>query len=318
MAGQAAARRRVLAIAGPTASGKTGVVLRLAETLPLAIISLDSAMVYRGMDIGTAKPSPAELERFPHALVDIRDPAETYSVADFLADADAAVREALAEGRVPVLVGGTMLYLRAFREGLAELPPAEPAIRATLEAEARERGLAALHAELAGADPEAAGAIHPNNPQRLLRALEVLRATGRPISYWWRRQGATDVAARLGIEIEVLALVPESRAELHQRIAARFDAMLDAGFVDEVAALRARGDLTPELPSMRAVGYRQVWSYLEGEVDRAAMREQGIAATRQLARRQLTWLRGWGWVERLAPEAAEERARRTILTALGG
>jgi tRNA dimethylallyltransferase len=268
------------------------------------------------MDIGTAKPSPAELARFPHALVDIRDPGEPYSVADFVADADAAVREALAAGRVPLLVGGTMLYLRAFREGLADLPRADARVRMALEGEAAERGLAALHAELARADPQAAAQIHPNNPQRLLRALEVLRGTGRPISSWWREQGATGVRERLNVELEAIALLPESRAELHARIEARFDAMQAAGFVDEVAQLRARGDLEPGLPSMRAVGYRQVWDYLEGNIDAAEMRARVLAATRQLARRQLTWLRGWDWMDRHAPHAGEARAGRLIVEAL--
>lgn len=305
-------RPRVLALVGPTASGKTGIALRLAAELPVALISLDSAMVYRGMDVGTAKPSPAELARFPHALVDIRDPAQAYSVAEFVADADAAVRAALAAGRLPLLVGGTMLYLRAFREGLAELPSADPAVRAQLDAEVRERGLGALHAELTLADPEAAAGIHPNNPQRLLRALEVLRATGRPISAWWRAQAATDVGSRLGVELDVIALEPASRSDLHARIEARFDAMLGEGFVEEVLALRARGDLAPDLPSMRAVGYRQVWSYLDGAIGHAEMRARGIAATRQLARRQLTWLRGWAWADRRSPEGAERRARELL------
>jgi tRNA dimethylallyltransferase len=316
--GGARNRPRVLVLAGPTASGKTGAALRLAEEFPVALISLDSAMVYRGMDIGTAKPSPAELARHPHALVDIRDPTEPYSAADFVADADAAVRTALATGRVPLLVGGTMLYLRAFREGLAELPRADPELRAALEREAAERGLGALHAELALADPEAAALIHPNNPQRLVRALEVLRATGRPISSWWREQNATDVGARLDVELEVIAFMPDSRAELHARIEQRFDDMLTAGFIDEVARLRARGDLSPGLPSMRAVGYRQVWSFLEGAVRHEEMRAQGLAATRQLARRQLTWLRGWDWVTHASAEAGEIHARRLLGDATTG
>ena len=306
------ARPRVLAIVGPTASGKTGAALRLADEFPLALISLDSAMVYRDMDIGTAKPSPEELERFPHALVDIRDPADVYSVADFLADADAAVRAAHQAGRIPLLVGGTMMYLRAFREGLASLPSADAATRAELEREAEERGWSALHAELARVDPEAAARIHPNNPQRLQRALEVFRVSGRPISSWWREQAATGVTERLGVDLEVIAALPPSRAGLHAQIETRLDAMLAGGFVDEVAALRARGDLHAGLPSMRAVGYRQIWSYLDGRIDRTEMRAQAIAATRQLARRQLTWLRSWAWVEPRSPEALEDAARRRL------
>jgi tRNA dimethylallyltransferase len=308
-----ATRPRVLAVVGPTASGKTGAALRLAAELPIAVISLDSAMVFRGMDIGTAKPSRAELERVPHALVDIRDPADVYSAADFLADADAAVRAALQAGRIPLLVGGTMMYLRAFREGLARLPAADPATRAALEREAAARGWPALHEELARIDPEAASRIHPNNPQRLQRALEVYRLSGRPISSWWREQAATGVSERLGVDLDVIAVVPESRSELHARIEARFDAMIAAGFVDEVAALRDRGDLHPGLPSMRAVGYRQVWSCLDGRIDHADMRVQAIAATRQLARRQLTWLRSWSWVEPCAPDAVEKAARRRLV-----
>ena len=263
----------MLALVGPTAAGKTDVAMALAAQRPVALISLDSAMIYRGMDIGTAKPSPAELRRFPHALVDIRDPAASYSAAEFVADADAAVRQALSAGRLPVLVGGTMLYLRSFREGLATLPAADPAVRADLARAAATRGWAALHAELERLDPEAAALIHPNNPQRLQRALEVLRISGRPISSWWREQAGTRVTERLGVELVEVALMPESRHDLHRRIAQRFDAMLAQGFLDEVAALRARPDLDPALPSMRAVGYRQVWRYLDGAITQVEMRE---------------------------------------------
>jgi tRNA dimethylallyltransferase len=305
-------RPRVLAIVGPTASGKTAVALQVAARYSVHLVSIDSAMVYRGMDIGTAKPTRDELARFPHALVDIRDPAEPYSVAEFVRDADAAVRDGFAAGRMPLLVGGTMLYLRAFREGIAELPAADPAIREQLQREADARGWAALHEELARVDPTAAARIHPNNPQRLGRALEVYRASGRPISAWWREQAAAGVVQRLGMDLDVIAIMPDSRAELHARIATRFAAMLDAGFVDEVAALRARGDLHPRLPSMRTVGYRQVWDYLGGELDRDAMSAGAIAATRQLARRQLTWLRGWSWVIPVGRDAALATASRAV------
>jgi tRNA dimethylallyltransferase len=297
-------RPRVLAIVGPTASGKTGVAMQVAARHAVHLVSIDSAMVYRGMNIGTAKPTPEELARFPHALVDIRDPAEPYSVAEFVRDADAAVRAGLAAGRMPLLVGGTMLYLRAFREGIAQLPAADSRIREELRREAAVRGWAALHEELARVDPEAAARIHPNNPQRLGRALEVHRASGRPISAFWREQAAAGVVERLGVHLDVITIEPESRAELHARIAARFAAMLDAGLLDEVAALRARGDLHPGLPSMRAVGYRQVWDHLDGVLDREAMCAAAIAATRQLARRQLTWLRGWSWAVPMRGEAA--------------
>ena len=287
---------KVFALVGPTAAGKTAVALELAARYPVALISIDSAQVYRGMDIGSAKPTRDELARFPHALIDIRDPSETYSVAEFLADADAAVRSALGAGRIPLLVGGTMLYLRAFREGLAALPPVDAAVREALSAEADARGLAALHAELAAVDPQAAAGIHPNNPQRLLRALEVWRQTGRPLSAWWAGQPAADVAARLGVGFEAYAVVPDSRALLHQRIEQRLTAMFAAGFMDEVRALRSRTDLHPGLPSLRAVGYRQAWAHLDGALAADALAPAVLAATRQLARRQLTWLRSFGWV----------------------
>jgi tRNA dimethylallyltransferase len=305
-------RPRVLALIGPTAAGKTELALALAERHPVDLISLDSAMVYRGMDIGTAKPEPALLARHPHALVDIRDPAEPYSVADFVADADAAVRRALARGRLPVLVGGTMLYLRAFREGLATLPPADPATRAAIERDAEARGWDALHEALRRVDPEAAARIHPNNPQRLARALEVYRVTGRPISTWWRAAAGTVVRDRLGVELLEVALAPTDRAALHAHIAARFAGMLAAGLIEEVEALRRRGDLAPDLPSMRAVGYRQVWAYLDGAWDRAELESRGVAATRQLARRQLTWLRSWPWVTWYPPGSPEAQTRRLL------
>ncbi|MFM8356320.1 MAG: tRNA (adenosine(37)-N6)-dimethylallyltransferase MiaA [Gammaproteobacteria bacterium] len=300
----------VFALVGPTAAGKTAVALELAARFPVALISLDSAQVYRGMDIGSAKPTPEELARFPHALIDIRDPSEAYSVAEFLTDADAAVQAALNAGRIPLLVGGTMLYLRAFREGLAVLPPVDAAVREALAAEAATRGLPALHAELAAVDPHAAAGIHPNNPQRLLRALEVWRQTGRPLSAWWARQPASDVAARLGVGFEAYAVLPESRLLLHQRIEQRLSAMFDAGFLDEVRALRRRGDLHAGLPSLRAVGYRQAWAYLDGALAADALQPAVLAATRQLARRQLTWLRSFEWVS-----AASVAATRNALAA---
>ena len=277
---------------GPTASGKTDLALRIADRIACDIISVDSAMVYRTMDIGTAKPSAATLARYPHALIDIRDPARAYSVGEFLADARARVAAALDRGRLPLLVGGTMLYFKAFRGGMAELPTASAEIRAALEERAQREGLGALHVELASIDPAAAAAIHPNNPQRLLRALEVHAASGEPISALWARQRAGGVADELGCRLFEFALEPERSAN-HAAIAQRFDAMLEAGLLDEVRALTARGDLTPALPSMRAVGYRQVWQHLAGEIDRAAMIDRAVAATRQLARRQRTWLRNW-------------------------
>ncbi len=280
-----------LCLAGPTAAGKTAVALALAEQLPLEVISVDSALVYRGMDIGTAKPSTAELARVPHHLIDILDPAEAYSAARFVADAQALAAAVRARGRLPLLVGGTMLYLKALRDGLDPMPASDPAIRAALDAEAAERGWPALHAELAQVDPATAARLAPADSQRIQRALEVWRSSGRPLSHWQQGMapaagGATDGAAAWPL----VALEPQSRGWLHQRIGDRFDAMLAAGFVDEVRALRARGDLHPGLPSMRCVGYRQAWAALD-RGDLAPLREQGVAATRQLAKRQLTWLR---------------------------
>lgn len=305
----------VLVVTGPTAAGKTDVALTLAErrrdtASPVSLVSMDSAMVYRGMDIGTAKPPADVLARHPHALVDVRDPAEPYSAADFVADADAAVREALAAGRLPVLVGGTMLYLRAFREGLADLPPADPAVRAEIAEEAGRLGWDYLYRVLERVDPEAAAGIHPGNRVRVERALEVYRTTGRPLSAWWAAQRDTGAARRLGVRLVEVAVMPDDRESLRAPIEERFSRMLDAGLIDEVAALRARGDLSPALPSMRAVGYRQVWSYLEGVGDLDALRARGAAATRSLAKRQYTWLNRWSHVHRLAPGPAGELASR--------
>jgi tRNA dimethylallyltransferase len=300
----------VLAVTGPTAVGKTDVALALAERFPVALISMDSAMVYRGMDIGTAKPPPEVLARHPHALVDIRDPAEPYSAADFVADADAAVRAALHAGRLPLLVGGTMLYLRSFREGLAELPPADAAVRAALVAEADRSGWRALFEELSRVDPAAAAGLHPNNHVRVQRALEVYRQSGRPISRWWAEQASSRVGRRLGVRLFEAAILPDDRTALKRRIDERFRAMLDAGLVAEVAALKARGDLSLDLPSMRAVGYRQVWEFLDGRGSADELAERGAAATRQLAKRQLTWLRSWPAMARLPWGQAQLLAER--------
>lgn len=304
----------VILLLGPTAAGKTEAAVALAERLPCRLISMDSALVYRGMDIGTAKPPAKLLARHPHALIDIRDPAAPYTAADFVADADLEVRHALEQGQIPVLVGGAMLYARAFRDGLAALPPANPEVRAAIAAEAATQGWPKLHERLAQIDPVAAANIHPHNGARLQRALEVFETSGKPISAYWREQGKSAAPQRLGQKLLEFALLPEDRAALHRRIAERFDAMLAQGFVDEVRTLRARGDLHLGLPSMRAVGYRQVWRHLDGAWDAERMRAKGIAATRQLARRQLTWLRSWPWVESLPwgdakAAAAEIKAR---------
>jgi tRNA dimethylallyltransferase len=272
---------------GPTASGKTALACELSERFGLELISVDSALVYRGMDIGTAKPDAATLARCPHALIDIRDPAQPYSAADFCADALPVMQQISQRGRVPLLVGGTGLYFRALQQGLSDLPEADPALRARLGAEAAVHGWPVMHARLAQRDPVAALRIGPNDAQRLQRALEVIELTGRPLSEM-QRGGAS---APFPWRVLKLALLPADRRTLHQRIAQRFDAMLEAGFLDEVAALRARGDLHAELPAIRAVGYRQAWEHLQGRSDAAEFRDRAIFATRQLAKRQITWLR---------------------------
>ena len=276
---------RAIALAGPTASGKTACALALARRFEVEIISVDSALVYRGMDIGTAKPTPQERAQVPHHLIDIRDPAQTYSAAEFAADAAKLVAEINARGRVALLVGGTMLYFKALTEGLDDMPPAQPELRAAIEAEALARGWPAMHEELARGDAATAARLAPNDSQRIQRALEVLRATGLPLSSFHgrKRPGLAGVA--------LISLEPADRGWLHERIAQRFDAMLESGFVDEVRRLRARGDLDGSLPSMRCVGYRQAWDALDGVFPMAQLRDKGIAATRQLAKRQLTWLR---------------------------
>ncbi|TXH72807.1 tRNA (adenosine(37)-N6)-dimethylallyltransferase MiaA [Thiobacillus sp.] len=273
---------------GPTASGKTALAVGLVERFPLEIISVDSALVYRDMDIGTAKPDAATLARAPHHLLDIRDPTETYSAAAFCDDARRLMADIAARGRVPLLVGGTMLYFRALLQGLDDLPRADVALRKELEAQAAARGWPALHAELAAVDPATAARLAPNDSQRIGRALEIFRLTGTPMSALLDR-----VQSELPYRVLQLALIPSDRAVLHQRIAARFDAMLAEGLLDEVETLRRCYALNADLPSMRAVGYRQAWAYLDGEIDLKGLREQGIAATRQLAKRQLTWLRSW-------------------------
>ena len=300
----------IVLLLGPTAAGKTDAAVALAERRSCHLISMDSTLVYRGLNIGAAKPKPALLARHPHALIGIRDPANTYTVAEFVADADREVRRALEQNKLPVLVGGTMLYARAFRDGLAVLPPANPEVRAAIEAEAAAQGWPKLHERLAAVDPVAAASIHPHNGTRLQRALEVFETTGKPISAHWRTHGQLAASNRLGQELLEFAIIPGERADLHRRIEERFDAMLAQGFVDEVRALRARADLHPGLPAMRAVGYRQVWRHLDGAWDAAQMRAKAVAATRQLARRQLTWLRGWPWVAPLPwGDAAAAAAR---------
>lgn len=305
-----------IALMGPTAAGKTDLAIALHERMNADIISVDSALIYRGMDIGTAKPTAEELRRAPHRLIDICDPAEAYSAADFSRDARAAITEIVAAGRTPLLVGGTMLYFKALLEGLSPMPPSDPQIRAAIEAEAQARGWPALHAQLAEVDPVCAARLHPNHSQRISRALEVYRISGKPMSAWQTGEGDGLLESYRWIQI---AVAPQERTVLHQRIARRFDKMLELGFIEEVATLYRRGDLHEDMPSIRAVGYRQVWQYLAGECDKATMRERGIAATRQLAKRQLTWLRGWhglSWVNTLdaqgQPLGFEEIFRQTL------
>lgn len=287
-------RPPAIALMGPTASGKSALALEWAQALDGEIVSVDSALVYRGLDIGAAKPTADERAAVPHHLVDLREPWQAYSAAEFAADARVAIDDILARGRLPILAGGTGLYFRALLQGLSPMPEADAAVRAVIDAEARERGWPALHAELAGVDQAAAARIHATDAQRIQRALEVFRLSGRPISEW-QREPAT--APRLPCRVLKLVIAPADRGVLHARIEARFDAMLAAGFLEEVRALRAlprlRSHPAPlDLPAIRAVGYRQAWEHLDGVTSPGEFRDRAIHATRQLAKRQLTWLRG--------------------------
>jgi tRNA dimethylallyltransferase len=274
---------------GPTASGKTRLAIALTQHFPCDIISVDSAMVYRGMDIGTAKPTREEQALAPHRLLDILDPSQPYSAGQFCLDAQQAITEIIAKGRTPLLVGGTMLYFRALQQGLSPLPPANPELRQRLLEQANVQGWEALHQRLGAIDPVAAQRISPHDQQRIQRALEIYELTGRPMTTFCQDSPLQPTP----YPIINLALIPKDRTQLHQRIAERFTDMLAQGFIEEVQSLRQRGDLNPDLPSLRAVGYRQVWRYLEGLTNAADMQEQALAATRQLAKRQLTWLRSW-------------------------
>jgi len=280
------AARTAYALLGPTASGKSTLALELAARLPLEIVSVDSAQVYIGMDIGTAKPSAAQRAQVRHHLVDLIDPTERYSAGRFRADCVRAIMEILDRGKIPLVVGGTMLYYKALAQGIDALPQADPGLRASIDARAAREGWPALHAELARVDPATAARLSPNDAQRIQRALEVWQLTGRPLSE--QQRGAP---ASLPFALKAYALIPQDRAELHRRIEERFERMLHDGLVEELAGLRKRHELHERLPSMRCVGYRQAWGYLEGEYGRDALRDKGVAATRQLAKRQLTWLR---------------------------
>jgi tRNA dimethylallyltransferase len=316
----------VLCLAGPTAAGKTAAALAIARQMPVEIISVDSALVYRGMDIGTAKPTAAERAAVPHHLIDIRDPLEPYSAAAFVADARRLIAEISARGARPLLVGGTMLYFKALFDGLDAMPPAQPAVRAAIEREAAEHGWPALHAELARVDPVTAARLPPGDSQRIQRALEVFRVSGKPISTFH----ATKTIAMNDQPVwtfRLISLEPTDRGWLHARIAERFDAMLAAGLLDEVRGLRARGDLDADVPAMRCVGYRQAWEFLDAHPARgldahparglndgvalAELRERGIAATRQLAKRQITWLRSMP--QRLAVPCDDPSALQQVL-----
>lgn len=280
---------KVVCLMGPTASGKTGLAVELASQHGYDIISVDSALVYKGMDIGTAKPDAETLAKAPHRLIDIIEPTESYSAADFLSDVQREVEDIVAQGKTPLLVGGTMMYFNALQKGLAPMPSADPAIRAEFDQHAAKFGLASLHEQLKEIDPVAAARINPNDSQRLQRALEVYRLTGKTMTQLWAEQEAQE----LPFELVNIAVMPQERSVLHQRIEQRFQIMMEQGFLAEVEGLHRRGDLTIEMPSVRCVGYRQLWQYLEGEdtLDEAVFK--GVVATRQLAKRQHTWLRGW-------------------------
>lgn len=294
-------------IMGPTASGKTSLAIELCQHFSCELISVDSALVYKDMNIGTAKPTDAELEQAPHRLINLIDPSEAYSAADFRRDALAAMAEVTKAGRIPVLVGGTMLYFKALLEGLSPLPSADAQIRLDIESQAQTQGWEALHQQLADIDPVAAARIHPNDPQRLSRALEVYRISGKTLTELTQHKGDP-----LPYKVLQFAIAPNERAELHRRIDLRFEQMLAQGFEQEVRDLYERGDLHPDLPSIRCVGYRQMWDYLSGVVSYDEMVARGQAATRQLAKRQLTWLRGWPDLHRL--DTHDETACQKVIT----
>ncbi len=306
-----------LLLMGPTAAGKSALALALAARLDGEIVSVDSAQIYRGLDVGTAKPDAATRARIPHHLVDILDPTETYSAARFAREALDAIADIRRRGRVPIVAGGTMLYFRALSEGLSTLPEADPRVRAEIDARAARDGWPALHAELARVDPTAAARLQPTDAQRIQRALEVWHVAGVPLSALQGKRA--DRAAALGASLRI-ALVPSDRKRLHEAIARRFDAMLAAGLVDELRALRRRHALTPELPSMRCVGYRQAWQYLDGQIDAQTLRARGIAATRQLAKRQFTWLRATGLaaVDPYAQDSTDRVLAATARALTGG
>ena len=304
-------RPGVMFLMGPTASGKTALAMELYQRIPSELISVDSALIYRGMDIGTAKPTAEEQALAPHQLIDILDPVQAYSAADFRTDALRLIADSHSRGKTAILVGGTMLYYRTLLQGISPLPEADAQIRLQIEQEAAEQGWAALHRQLAEIDPVSAARIHPNDPQRINRALEVFRISGKSMT-----ELTADKGEAFPYPVQQFAIVPDDRAELHQRIAVRFRQMLLQGFADEVQRLMQRPDLHLDLPSMRCVGYRQMWLYLSGQISEAEMTEQGIAATRQLAKRQLTWLRSWPDLCWLKTEAGTAQNLQLLLTSL--
>ncbi|WGW00041.1 tRNA (adenosine(37)-N6)-dimethylallyltransferase MiaA [Vibrio sp. YMD68] len=299
-----------LFLMGPTASGKTDLAIRLRQKFPVEIISVDSALIYKGMDIGTAKPDEHELSLAPHRLIDILDPSEAYSAADFRSDALSEMNRIVSEGKIPLLVGGTMLYYKALLEGLSPLPAADPIIRKEIEQEAQDSGWQVLHDQLREIDPVSAERIHPNDPQRLSRALEVYRISGKTLTELTETKGES-----LPFRVKQFAIAPKERAEIHRRIELRFSKMMEAGFEEEVKVLYAREDLHPELPSIRCVGYRQMWDYLDGKCDKEEAVFRGICATRQLAKRQITWLRSWDDLTWLDSENVEH-ALETLSNAI--
>jgi tRNA dimethylallyltransferase len=303
-------KSKIICLMGPTASGKTDLAVELTRHLPCAIISVDSAMVYRGMDIGTAKPSPELLAEVPHRLIDIRDPHDAYSAADFCKDALFEINTLLTEEKIPLLVGGTMLYFRALQQGLSSLPAANAKVRAQLLLDAEKEGWESLHTRLKQIDPESALRIHPNDPQRLQRALEVYLVSGKTLT----QHCLEDARRPIDFDVLNLAIAPNDRSILHDRIHQRFEKMLSQGFIEEVDGFFKRGDLSPDLPSMRAVGYRQVWDYLAGNSDHDQMQERATAATRQLAKRQLTWLRSWDNL--IWQDSEHDRLLEKVLAAL--
>ncbi|KKL01436.1 tRNA (adenosine(37)-N6)-dimethylallyltransferase MiaA [Rheinheimera mesophila] len=302
---------KVIFLMGPTASGKTALAIELYKSIPSELISVDSALIYQGMDIGTAKPTAAELSEAPHHLIDILDPALAYSAADFRTDALRLIADIHSKGKTAILVGGTMLYFRTLLQGISPLPEADPQIRQQIEAEAAEHGWGYLHQQLAEFDPVSAARIHPNDPQRVNRAVEVYRLTGKSLTELTEQKGEP-----FPYQVQQFAINPTDRSELHQRIAVRFRQMLDAGFAEEVKTLMQRPDLHLDLPSMRCVGYRQMWLHLQGQLSEQEMIDQGIAATRQLAKRQLTWLRSWPELNWLKTEDKQAENLQAILTSL--